>query len=233
MPMESIRLSGYLGAPVAHREREGRVGTCADYLVDVQDGRLVSVLLDLSAEHRHAQALFAPERFAFEGDELVTTASEAELEMQLRNQHPEEPGLDATAMPPVVVGPFGYTVAPAMATALVNSVLGRQMAQSRPQPDLDKHNETWHWFTKLQGLPVFDVTRMIGELTDIVVDGVPLCCRELWVGEKPGEARALPFSRIRNVDNDETSIIVELSSNPPYSKEAIVGAMKGDGSATT
>jgi hypothetical protein len=227
--MPLLSLSDRIGMQAVRQGTEDVLGTCTDILIDVENGRLVCALFELGHTHGCAQAMFAPEKFEAGDDAVILAVGDEEIAVQTKHQAATGPRLDTGSLPPVVVGPFGYTIAPAMASALLNAVLGRRSAKPLAQPDLDKKWSTWHWFTNLQSLPVFDVARSLGKLADIHVDRKTWTCQQLeTVGERQ-DRYMLPFAKLRNVDLEETSIIMEMSETPPYSPKAILEDLKNKG----
>lgn len=224
--MKTRRLCDIVGTSVTREAERDDLGICADALLDTRDGRVVGLLLELDRPGGLMQAIVAPHRFAMDEQVLMVDVSDAELDAQGANQDPSAaPVVDPAPMPPIFVGPFGFTISPAMATALVNSTMARWTRPMWEPPTIDQQEKAWHWFSNLNGLPVFEGTRELGEMSDVTVDEDMTTCRELLVFDKPKGTRGLPFAAIRNVDRRESHVIVERREKPPYSVEAIVESL--------
>lgn len=204
----------------ALRESDGAtLGNVIDALIDVKDGRVVYLLV--SQGYFDAPLVLSRKRISLVDGKVMVDVGEDDLDRLRAEAGPEtapEQPLDLTAMPPLVIGPFGNAVAPAMGAAVYNALTGRDR-ESRPA--LDKAHAEWHWFETLHGLPVFDSTGELGALDDIFVDPATLTCKTLALRDTGGQLYSFPFSKIRMVSRGETSIVLELSSKPSYSVERI------------
>ncbi|MGR3512016.1 MAG: hypothetical protein ACU0GG_04575 [Paracoccaceae bacterium] len=227
--MDRLRLSGLVGTSVTRLLEGDEIGVCSDILLDARDRRVVCLLLSLGRTRAPTQAVIAADRFDFREQNLVIDVSDAELDAQSEHQTQDNPPIDPQSVPPVLVGPFGFTLSPAMATALINATLARFSAATLPPPDIDKEQEGWHWFGNLKGLPAFEGTEQLGEITDVVADLATLTCCELLLFNKSKATRAVPFDKIRNVDGKETHLIVERRAVPPYSAKAVVASATAQG----
>ena len=204
----------------ALRESDGAtLGNVIDALVDVKDGRVVYLLV--SHGYFEAPLVLSRKRVSLVDGKVLADVGEDELDRLRagpgREQTPEQP-LDLTAMPPLVIGPFGNAVAPAMGAAVYNALTGRDR---ETRPALDEAHKDWHWYEALHGLPVFDSTGELGALDDIFIDPATLTCATLALRDTGGKLYSFPFGKIRMVSRGETSIVLELSSKPSYSVERI------------
>lgn len=215
-----MNLTDMIGAEARQRSGDAALGTCTDLLIDTANKRIEYVLFNATWGFAHHPIVVARARVTWSGDAFIVDLSDAELEARHeRAAGPDADGpLDLSSMPPVVVGPFGYTVAPVMAAALMNTAAEGTHGGTRPAID-EKHRD-WHWFGTLKGLPIFDSSGPLGDLADIIVKRDTLDCVSL-VADKSGRRALFPFDKLRHVTRDDRSIVLELSSTPPYAAGAL------------
>lgn len=223
-----MRATDLIGSRVTRRESGAEIGTCIDLVIDTERGRIERALVDLDGVARGAETLFARARLALVDGRLAVSASDAELAARRDRAEPEDPAgaLDLAALPPVVVGPFGYTVAPAMAAAMANDRAGAAQDGGHRRPAIGAEGRAWHWFTALRDAPVFELTTELGRFRDVMIVPEDLGCRFLFTQGEDGGWHVFDFAVIRNVDPKGRAIIVERSETPPYSAEAIEGALR-------
>lgn len=222
----ATRLSDLIGSPVRRLGGEEEIGSAVDFMIDIDQRTIVCALVDVLQTLHPAQTIFARERLSLDHGTLHASASVEELEARRDSSVEQVTGLDLAALPPVVVGPFGYTVAPAMAGAVLNAVMGRLKSNSGERPEVERQDRNWHWFTQLFDIPVFEVTTELGKVADIGMEPRGLTCTELVLKTEKGDERSLDFSAIRNIDPNGESLIVETSPDTPYSAASVAGANK-------
>lgn len=221
-----MRLNRTIGLNVLRKGTSDNLGELVDLLIDVSTGKVVYALV--SPGTVSADVLLSRARLSESGGKLEADVSDEDLErFRVGSGEEVEPGgpLDLATMPPMVVGPFGNVIAPAMGAALFNALAGRDR---RERPRLDEAHATWHWFEALHGLSVFDATEDLGVLDDIVANPETLTCEALELRDSGGQLYNFPFDSIRMVSRGETSIVLELSKTPPYSVERIQDELRGD-----
>lgn len=216
-----MRLSRLLELDVTRTGDAKPLGRVDDALIAVGEGRVVYVLA--SPGVREAPLVLSADRLTVSEEGIEARADDAELRA-LRagpapGTRPDAP-LDLTGMPPLVIGPFGNTIAPAMGAALVNATAARDR---NVRPALDRAHADWYWYDTLGGLAVFGESGEIGMLEDIVVDPDGLICRSLSVRDGAGDLYNLPFDAIRHVSKGETHIVVQTSPKPPHAPEWVSG----------
>lgn len=220
-----MKISDLIGMPVQQRASGGTIGTCTDFLVDVDAAHIFYMLVDIGDTFNSVPALVLRDQIKIGDGVIDVDVSDAQIaarrEMESDVDHAQ---IDLTQAPPVVVGPFGYTLAPAMAGALFNARANRHR---ETRPDIDKKKEGWHWYENLHGLPVFDGAGELGELDDVIVNSQSLACVSLTTRNSKGEFASFPFKSIRMVSRGENSIVLELNKEPPYSAEHIRHEVEG------
>jgi len=219
-----MKLSELMGTRVRRTGGGGDLGTCIDVLVDTEAGRVVYALVEKGPPANLDHALYAHRKMRVVDGVLELDVTGEEISAAHDRVGEEDaPGpampLDLTHMPPLVVGPFGYTVAPAMAGAVANAYAEKSRHETRPE--ISEGHEQWHWFANLRDLPVFSERGELGRLTDIIVNPDGLLCVTLMVTTDHGEIYALDFAKLRMVGRGETSVVLDLEKTPPYSVERI------------
>ncbi|MEL6517011.1 MAG: hypothetical protein AAFQ39_04790 [Pseudomonadota bacterium] len=214
-----MKITEMIGRTARRRGVREEIGTCIDVLIDTKTNAVLYALVELGVSRGRALAIVARDRIAVEDGALVLGLTDDDLDRaeRLDTSAPEGP-IDLTTMPPVVIGPFGYTVAPTMAGALINAMTGNDRAE---RPAVDSVSPTWHWFENLHGLPVFDETGLLGHLDTIVVNPASFDCMTLTARTDRGELLSFAFDKIRHVSRGEQSIVLELAKIPPYSLEKL------------
>ena len=205
-------LNSLIDTDVYQRGTDIVLGKCRDMLVDIKDARLTYVYVETGSWLLPSHALFSAARLSVEGSGLVLDATLEEVKERTDTQAAEgEHAPDPSHMPPMVVGPFGYTVSPLMAASLVDAFRSRERDA---RPDAEGDSSTMRWFTHLQGLPVFDPWGALGDVSDIVVNPQDMRCISLRTVDK-GKNGLFDFHRIRRITQDDQSII--LKSHEPDS----------------
>ncbi len=199
-----MKLSNLIDNPVRRKGTDERIGRCVDVIVDMKAGRVAYVLV---GDHRNAAVI---EHVALEiaDSGLVADISQDRFE-QLRENAADAAAtgpLDLAALPPVIIGPFGFTLAPVMMGAVLNSEMSRE--ELRMRPDIDQKHAYWHWFSRLLDLPVFDIGSELGTVEDIRIDPVTLEFTTLDVAALSGAKRQIPFKAVGHVTRDANSIIL-------------------------
>lgn len=111
------------------------------------------------------------------------------------------------SLPPVVVGPFGHAVSPAMMAAVLNAQLERaEHGASAPGKGV--------WFSELNDLPVFDASGEIGHFKDISITTDSFECKALILGSAQGGPFHVPFEALRNIPDDMTHIVIQERNVP-------------------
>lgn len=216
-----MQMNTLIDAPTRQQHGDARIGRCLDVLLDTRTGRLLYAYFDLGGWLVGQPVVLSADRLGVDQGDITVTLTDMELEERRNNSEAlQDAGgpLDLTAMPPVVVGPFGYSVAPVMGAAMLNSM----SVQERPnRPDLDEKHVDWHWYSALRGLPVFDSAGPVGALTDILIsDGLSHCTHLVCVDDS-GKQTCFAFDKLRNVPRAAQSLIVELSDPAPYAAAAL------------
>lgn len=215
-----MNLTEMIGAPVFDPESNTETGTIVDVLIDTDIGTIPYVLIDnVHGPAREGALVSRTGLTRRDGSWCAKDLTQVLATHRDRGDVPPAGSLDLTSMPSALVGPFGYTVSPVVAGALINSITGRKRIA---RPEIDQNHANWFWFETLQGLPLFDSSGPLGDLADIVIDPDHLRCVSLVVKAEDGTQATHVFDKMRHVSRDEDSIILELSSTPPYSVDAVV-----------
>ncbi len=199
-----MKLTNLIDNPVRRKGTDERIGRCVDVIVDMKAGRVAYVLV---GDHRNA-ALIEHAALEIVDSALVADISQERFE-QLREDAADAAAtgpLDLSALPPVIIGPFGFTLAPVMMGAVLNSEMSRE--KPRVRPDIDQKHAYWHWFSRLLGLPVFDTGSELGTAEDFRIDPMTLEFTTLDVCALSGTKRQVPFNAVGHVSRDANSIIL-------------------------
>lgn len=210
-----MKFNDLFGRAIVRSDTGEHLGRVVDALIDVQAGTLAYLLV--APEAHGAPFVLNRDRISLRDGAPQADVSGAMFQATDRaeaaDRAPAGP-LDLTAMPPLVIGPFGNTLAPVMGAAVFNALAGRAR---QDRPALDAVHAHWHWFETLHGLPVFDGSGELGALDDIIFDPATLSCKSLELRDGSGKLFGFPFATIRKVSRGSASIVLELSANPPYS----------------
>lgn len=220
-----MRATQFIGRPVYQASSRLYLGDCADLLVDVKAGSIPFVLLDTKDGTEAALRLLVSSRLSVRDDDLLADLDDDSLPASVKpvvaTTGENEQPIDLRNWPPLVVGPFGYTLAPALAGAIFNTA---SLRGDQEKPHIDKARASWHWFENLTRLPVFDTGGELGTVEDLTFDTATFTCNDLMTRDAKGDGAAYPVSAIRRVTKDADAVIVELSDPPPYSVERIRAA---------
>lgn len=202
-----MKLTNLIDTQILRSGTDAPIGRCVDMILQTREAQVDYVLSD----NGRNRALIARSCLSIRSSALVAGISQDRFDALDAEGAADDAGerpvlLDPMAMPPVLVGPFGNTVAPAMAASLAQSEF--TAARDVARPAIDEKDAHWHWLGKIIGLPVFDTSREIGVLDDILIDPDTLMCRDLEVMSLSGTKRRLPFARLSHVSRQGDSIIL-------------------------
>lgn len=208
-----------IGSDVRRRGEANPAGRCVDILMDAASGKVRYFLLDITGESGPVPVLVRPEAVIPSDQALVLRVGADALDKVLRKGAPAEAQpIDLTTLPPLLVGPFGSTIAPAMFGAIYNATAGRNRTA---RPTIHERHTSWHWFEDLQDRPVFDETGRIGTLITIGMDEAARCCTSLTVQTERDGDLTLPFDTLRNVSRTEHHLVLQRTDPPPHSIERL------------
>lgn len=174
--------------------QDGRFGV-SEVFHDRDTWRLRRVALDAGGWFERREVLIRIERFGRPGEsEWPVDMSRDEVEQAPRWNDAPDP---STALPPVVVGPFGHTFSPLLMAARWTDAEDRALrdegfqepgaGSAAPEFDMDQASA---WL----GRDVFDDTGHVGTIADITV-GEDWVMREMLLKDD----RAISMSRLRRV----------------------------------
>lgn len=115
-----------------------------------------------------------------------------------------------TAMPPIVVGPFGGTVSPMMATAAIAESEAAVAAAERPRVALPGVERTSEWI----GQPVFGSDGELGMLSDLLFDPALSAVTHVVIddgGLFNGRNIVLPLETVRHRGEKDGHIVTRAS----------------------
>jgi hypothetical protein len=215
-----MKLTKMIDAPVLDLDSDTETGTLVDVLIDTRSGDVQYVLIDKATGLGHESVLVSRQRIAHRDGRwhVHITPEEVVLRDPGIRRDANTP-LDLCTMPPVLIGPFGYTVSPVLAGAMINAITGKSRAE---RPTIDQSHSDWFWFDSLQALPLFDSSGPLGHLADIVIDPMGLTCLSLVSRADDGAMATHAMGTLRHVTRNQDSIILELSDTPPYSVKALI-----------
>ncbi|MFP7673980.1 PRC-barrel domain-containing protein [Marivita sp. S0852] len=216
----ALYLTDVIDAPVYDPESGAKSGKIVDVLIDIESGALRYVLIDPVDKWTHTHFLLSQARLTNNDGRWLAHVSDQDRAASNNDQSDADTRpLNLHTMPPVLVGPFGYTVSPMLAGALFNALTGKDRIE---RPEIDQSHSDWFWFETLHGLPLFDSSGPVGHLADFVIDPDKMLCLTLVAAEDEDRRTPYAIDTIRHVTSHEDSIIVELSDPPPYSAEAML-----------
>ncbi|MEL6644876.1 MAG: hypothetical protein AAFQ79_13160 [Pseudomonadota bacterium] len=214
-----------IGSDVRRRGTAAPVGQCVDVVIDTATGEVPYLLLDITGENGPIQVMVRPEAVILSDQSIVLDVEADTMDAALKKSAPAEAQpVDLTALPPLLVGPFGNTIAPAMFGAVYNATAGRNRTA---RPTIDARHASWHWFEDLQDRPVFDETGQIGTLITISVDKALLRCTDLTVKTERDGDLTLSFDTLRNVSRTEHHLVLQRTDPPPHSIERLKQDLNG------
>lgn len=214
-----------IASDVRRRGEADPAGRLLDVLIDTSNGDVVYALLEITGDSGPVQALVRPSAVVASDEALVLNVeADALAAVTEKGAPPEAQPIDLTTLPPLLVGPFGNTVAPALFGALYNATAGRNRVA---RPALDERHASWHWFEDLQDRTVFDETGKIGTLVTFGVDPASYRCVDLTLKDDLGEHLTLPFQTLRNVSRTEHHLILDRTDPPPHSIERLKQDLEG------
>ena len=135
--MDEVRLSALIGTRVRRLGGADGIGTCADFVLDVAGARLVRLLVERQTDLGPRQALISVDRLSMSAGDMAASVREDELSAEGVPGSVLRAALDLEALPPVVTGPFGNSMAPVMAAATRYVVAG---SSSRPSKRWASHD---------------------------------------------------------------------------------------------
>lgn len=115
-----------------------------------------------------------------------------------------------TALPPIVVGPFGGTVSPMMATAAIAENQAAEVASERHRIALPGVERTSEWI----GQPVFGTDGELGLLSDLLFDPALSAVTHIVVddgGLFNGRNVVLPLETVRHRGEKDGHIVIRAS----------------------
>ena len=206
-----MKLSTMLTSTVSHAGDGTPAGTLTDIVIDPETRRPTHYVVDVATDGAVAPVFFDPETIELSAGFVATTASpEAVASKRDEALEKGEGAAPLEDMPPLATGPFGNTISPLMMAALST---GRgQTGSNPPKPP----REGTYFFTRLVGLPVFDVGADLGTLQDVVLHPHTQDCIAMHTVTADGVAYDFPFELIRNVAKGGTHIIIQRNDIAPH-----------------
>lgn len=214
-----MKASQLVGTSLVHDGTVQSAGTITDIAVEPGRDTIPHILVDVASDTGGVTpVLFAGSVVRLRDGALRMTLTEAELASRLeeaeaqRRADAEEDGgegagLDPRMMPPVVVGPFGYTIAPALMASLLSARL-----EKTERPDLPRNAAAW--VSQISGQPAFDASGELGTLEDFEIDAERMVCVGCFVREPAGTLLAMPFSALRPLPDKGTHVLVQGGKGP-------------------
>lgn len=213
-------LSKMIGAKVSCKSDPELNGSCVDFFIDTANGEIIYLLAHMIEDGRHQPALLLAKRVELT-DRGIIFYDLGDVSKQIPVDMDAGP-VDLSHLPPTVVGPFGYTFAPALIGAVFNDTVSGYAEIERPSIAPD--DQQWHWYSHLTGLPVFDGATDLGVLSDIETRGQQIRCENLIV-LKGGLYVGYPFWMLRDVAHGETNLKLETRRPEPWSAEGIAQSL--------
>ncbi len=203
-----MNLSKLLKHPIVLRSDDKPAGDVWDVAIHPANHQVLGILSELEMQKGRALCFLPHGRLEQRDRVLVFNACAEELnEFSVNNTYGKDQAVSLENLPPVVVGPFGYTVSPSMMAAVLNAQLkGTDHGASAPGNGV--------WFSELIDLPVFDASGEIGHCKDIVLDADTFECKTLVLETAHHGPLHVPFKAVRNVPEDMTHIVIQESNAP-------------------
>lgn len=202
-----MRATDVIGSKVFRPDDPAIVGRVADVAVEPGQRRMPYLLLELDDTEDATFVLLPSQSVAWANGTLSTSvADEVLARCRVEAQAGGGP-IDTTALPPSLIGPFGYTVSPVLMGALTNDSLGKDQP-----PDLPG---TAMWLSALLDRALFDASGERGTLADIELEPNQWSCAALIVKSLAGEIIRLPGSCVRNIPEDGSHLVASDPDHPP------------------
>lgn len=182
------------------------VGRVADIAVEPGQRYMPYLLLELDDSDEATFVLLPSKSVAWTNGTLSTSVSEEDL-VRCRVEQTGDAPIDTTVLPPSLIGPFGYTVSPALMGALANESLGEDQPPDPPG--------TAMWLSALLDRALFDASGERGTLSDIELEPDRWSCAALIVNSLTGEIIRLPGACVRNIPEDGSHLVASDSDHPP------------------
>ncbi|MEL6646194.1 MAG: PRC-barrel domain-containing protein [Pseudomonadota bacterium] len=202
-----MKVTELIGTALYHSANESQIGTCVDVLIDIAEGKIACLLVDVGGVGNHRPVLFMRDRIDHRDGKLMADISRDELEAQ-RDEPAFSGPLDIAPLPPVLIGPFGNAVSPALAAALFNA--GSEVDKTR-RPAIDDEHAKWHWFGRLDDLQMVCDGERLGALENIGINFETLTCTHVMISDGLGHIATEPFEIIQDIPQAEDRIVVKTS----------------------
>lgn len=202
-----MRLSDLLNTPLIASESKDPIGHVSDVAIRPGQSALEYVLINLSTAGGFDPVAFSADLLHVGSDKLECVYTQD----QINNHRQREAAksnlpVNIEGLPPLVVGPFGDAIAPAVMGAVVNDAF---VQRPKPEPP----GGDYRWFTGLQGSPAFDATGELGVFHDVEFDPDSKALRFIVIDRQTDVAR-VHFEDLRNIPDNETHIVLSRSSDP-------------------
>ena len=197
-----------VGMSVVHANGKDIAGEVVDVAVQPGKATIPFVLVETNPAGGSAPVLVAGDALRCVDGKLYSVLPKAQFVAEADGDEPSLGHLvDETAMPPIIVGPLGNTIAPALMAALFNA-----RRQNAPRPDLPDAEAAW--VSEIADQPVFDASGELGRLVDFEIDPDSMVCQEFIIRRPDGARIKLPFSAIRNVPDKASHVVVSGEKGP-------------------
>jgi sporulation protein YlmC with PRC-barrel domain len=198
-----------IGQSLYHAETDTDAGQVVDLAIEPGGKPVLHLLADIAAPEGLTPVLFTGGLIRVENGRLCLDLSEGELSERVATAREDAPPPhpDASALPPLLIGPFGHSIAPAMMAALIS-----ERAMPSPRPDLPRDAAVW--LSHMEGQPVFDMSGELGTFEDVEIDTARFICTDIAIQQPDKSRRTLPFEAMRPLPEHETHIVVKGEDGP-------------------
>ncbi|MCE8006133.1 PRC-barrel domain-containing protein [Aestuariivita sp.] len=142
-------------------------------------------------------------------DARTLTLDTDESQIRAAPEWHEEHASLLSAMPPIVVGPFGNTISPAMMVAIAS-------ASMESEPADTTLTQTLEHYGKIKGMDVFGSDNQLGTLVDLLVDFETRKITHLVIDNGKvlaGRQLLVPIEKLRYQAEQGTHLVLALTSS--------------------
>ncbi|WP_224825071.1 PRC-barrel domain-containing protein [Cognatishimia sp. MH4019] len=183
-----------------------------DVFFSIADGTLAFLLVDTGSWLQSDTVLISSKMISdisIEDRSIELDITAAQLEAAPVWKEDDTIFLDA--MPPVVVGPFGNTISPAMMAALI-----RQRRQEQDSSVAEELIDDLDQFTTIQGTDVFGTDGELGNLVDFLMTPEERKITHMVIDNGnvlPGRQLVIPLEKLRHKAAQDTHLVLDLTSS--------------------